>query len=211
VAEGPDARVAPDTAGMARQALDSLRDRNFRSFLVGRALGLCGFGILPFLEMYYTSAAGGGIRPGDVITYGAAQSVGFALGNLGLGWIGDRWGHRVPMILGTAVQAATLGLLLTTAGPASCLAAYAGAGIISAAGLIAYYNLLLETCRHEGRVAHIMAGNLMLAPAGLLAPLAAGLVAERCGLSWLFAACLALSLASLTWFVAFVRDPRTPN
>jgi len=68
--------------------------------------------------------------------------------------------------------------------------------------------MLLETCPHDSRLAHIMAANLILGLIAMAAPVLGGAAAAAWGVRTLFAICLAVSLISLAWVALLVREPR---
>ena len=131
-----------------------------------------------------------------------------AISTVLLGRLGDRRGHRAGVIVGAAMQVATLLVVLFSRGLASCVAAYAGAGLCAASGYVSHTNMLFETCPHDHRQAHITAANLVLSLPLLLAPVAAGVFAQRFGPRALFGACLVFSAAATAWFALAVREPR---
>lgn len=186
----------------------SLADVNFRGFLIGRTLSAFGFCILPFVALYFTSPQGGGLSGGTVVKCFAAFTAGSATAHLMLGRLGDRYGHRLGVLMGAVMQVVTLSLLLIAQGVLGCIAVYICAGFCASSAWLSHSNLLFETCPHDNRMAHITVGNLSLTPALIAAPLVAGWVARVWGLQALFAGSLAISLAALAWFVLRVREPR---
>ena len=207
--EKPDRPLRLDLGTLLRHFRRSLADANFRSYIAGRALATAGFSIVPFFAIHFTSARGGALSEGTVVASGAAMTAGAAVASLIVGRRGDRRGHRGGMLLGLGLQGLTVALLLTTGGPLGCILAYAGAGLARGSVGVSGFNLLYETCTHEGRFAHITLGNFILSFAAIGAPLAAGLAAGRWGLRPLFVVSLGLCLLALLWFVARVKEPRT--
>jgi len=198
----------PDLGGLLRHFAHSLGDRNFRAFLIGRMLSAFGFCILPFVAVYFTTAAGGSLADGTVVSCFAAYTVGSAGAHLLLGRLGDRYGHRLGVVLGATGQVVALALLLMVRGMGGCIAVYACAGFCASSAWLSHYNLLFETCPHDNRMAHITVGNLVMTPALIVAPLIAGWVARAWGLPTLFLASLLISVAALLWFGLRVREPR---
>lgn len=186
----------------------SIRDSNTRAFLVGRWLSMCGFSILPFIATHYTSADGGGLSSSFVVSCGAAQAVAGALLQVPLGRICDRRGHRVGLIFGVAMQVLTLVLVLTTAGRLSCMLAYFGVGAAIGSTALAHLNLLIETCPHDSRIAHITANNVILGLGTIIAPLLSGWIAGQYGTRTLFTICLAFSIAGVLWITSRMEEPR---
>jgi MFS family permease len=204
---------APDTAPPTpREVLDrfrhSLRDANFRSFLVGRTLTTAGFCVAPFLVLYYQSARGGALSGETVLFCSTVQVIATAVSGLLLGLAGDRYGHRIGMIAGAASQVLALGIMLASGGLASCIGVYACVGVCQGVQVVSFTNLLFETCPHDNRMAHLTLGSLALALPATVAPLLAGQVAQAFGLNVLFEICLALSAAALAWFVFMTKEPR---
>ena len=196
------------TAELLARFRHSLTDANFRAFLIGRLLSTAGFGIVPFIAVYYASERGGGLSGGTLVSLGAAMSLGTAVGNVALGRLGDVFGHRSGILIGAAAQFATLVILLSSTGQWSCLAAYFLTGVCIASSFISHYNMLFETCPHDHRFAHITVGNLVLGIGTVIFPLIAGVLAQQYGVRVLFGISLGLSGAALVWFQLRVREPR---
>lgn len=186
----------------------SLSDRNFRRYVVGRSLAVAGFGMVPFIALNYQSAQGGGLASGTIVAAGSVMTLGSAVGNLVFGKLGDRWGHRLGVIVGAVLQTVTLALLLSTRGLWSCILSYFLAGICVSSSFVSHSNLLYETCPHGHRLSHITLGNLVFALPLMLGGLLAGQVAHSWGLRSLFGLCLVLSLGGAVWMTLRVRDPR---
>lgn len=196
------------TAELIGRFVQSLREQNFRAYLIGRMLALLGFSITPFITLHFLSRAGGSISEQAIVRYGAVQALTGAAGMLYFGRLGDDIGHRRGMLICCVTQVVALLILIFFTGPWACLAASAVAGFALGAGGIAHYNLLLETCPHGERVAHVTAGNLVLSVVIVAAPLISGVVAEGYGTRALFVGCLGFSVAALAWFTFRLKEPR---
>jgi MFS family permease len=187
---------------------ESLMDKNFRAYLVGRILASCGFAIMPFIALHYRSVEGGSLAAGTIVSCGSAMSLGMAIGSLLLGRLGDRHGHRLGVLIGVGGQILSLVVLVLLPGLVGCVVAYLGAGICAPGTWVSHCNLILETCPHEHRVAHIAVGNLVLGGATFFLPLLAGVVAERFGTIVLFEFSIVFSVIAFLWFALKVKDPR---
>lgn len=186
----------------------SLRDRTMRGFLIARTLSVLGFAFPPFMALYFASPQGGELSKEFVVWCGAAQAVGTALGNFAMGRVGDRHGHRVGLFVGAAVQSVALVVPICLGGRWPCVASFMLAGFALGSTSVAHLNLLLETCPHDQRQAHITIGNVTLAIPAAAAPILAGLVGDRFGYPPIFIASLVMSLAAAGWILAKVHDPR---
>ena len=202
-------KPAPRFPELLKRFGHSLADRNFRRFLIGRVLATLGFSITPLVAAYYKSSEGGGLEGWEIIALGAAIPVGRAMSFILLGALGDRHGHRLGMVIGAAVQVITVGVVLTTSGPISCLVAYSGLGLGLGAGWICGFNMSVESCPHDHRLAHITVSALVLAAPLSVGPIACGWIADVWSFNVVFAICLALNVAALAWFVLLVKEPRT--
>lgn len=186
----------------------SLLDDNFKSFLVCRILASLGFCIIPFIAIYFKSAEGGGLSNSTIVSCGAAMTFGAAVTNLVLGRIGDMHGHRIGIITGTLMQVVTLSIILVASGGVFCIVAYFCVGICISSSFISHTNMLLETCPHDHRVAHITVGNLVLSIPLVSSPFLAGLASEHFGIRPVFMACLVFSLLAFFWCLLKVKEPR---
>ena len=204
-----EAPIRVDIIEMFSQFAHSLQRRNFRDFLIGRLLTTLGLGITPFIIIYYLSADGGELEKARIIQLSAGEWIMRSVALIGIGWIGDRWGHRFGILLGTSLQTLTLLLVVTTSGPWSCLAVYALLGLCIGASSVSHYNLLCETCPHDNRKAHIAAGNLVMLPGMILVPILAGVLVEYYGITGLMWVSLIISAVALVWFAFRFQEPRT--
>jgi hypothetical protein len=199
----------PSIKDYLRRFGQSLRDKNFRRFLVGRMLASFGFCVVPFIAVYYGSAEGGSLADATVVSCGAAMTVGMAVAHLVLGKLGDRSGHRAGIVIGAAMQVAAIIVLFLTPGWWGCVLTYVCAGVCVSAGYLSHSNMLFETCPHDHRLAHITVGNFVMGAPLIVAPLLAGLAAHAWGLKTMFLACLFFSIAAVMWFALAVKEPRT--
>ncbi len=203
-----DVRVRPDTAELMARIGKSLKMPNFRSYLVGRILAMCGFCIIPFIAVHYSSATGGGLREGTIVSCGAGMAFGMALGSLILGRMGDTFGHRLGVLIGAALQVASLLVMILMPGLAGCVVAYFTAGFCAPGAWVSHTNVIIETCPHDSRVAHISAGNLVVGACAIVVPLLAGAAAGMWGTIRLFEINLAFSVVAFLWFLFRVKEPR---
>jgi len=199
---------APTLRDIIAAARESLSDIAFRRVLMARCLSLAGFCIGPFIALHYLSAGGGGLAASLVVSMGAAQTGGSAVACMLFGRIGDRAGHRVGMLMGVVFQIGSLLSALLIKGPSGCFLAMLLAGCVGGTLMISYMNLVVESCPHKVRSAHLMIGNMVVGVAGLLFPMAGALIAARAGIPALMEVSLVVSAMALGWGVWKVKDPR---
>jgi MFS family permease len=186
----------------------SLLNENFKSFLLCRILASLGFCIIPFIAIYFKSDDGGGLSNSAIVSCGAAMTFGAAISNLALGRIGDMFGHRIGIIVGTLMQVVTLLIILVSSGLIFCIITYFCIGICISSSFMSHTNMLLETCPHDHRLAHITVGNLVLSVPLVLSPFVAGIASENFGIRPVFMTCLVFSFLSFIWCLLKVKEPR---
>ena len=188
----------------------SLGSVNFRNYLIGRVIAVCGFSLIPFIALYYTSTRGGGLSNDYVVSCFSAYTVANAVGALVLGRLGDRIGHRVGMVFGACMQVVTLGCALLLTGPAGVILTYIGAGLANSCGFVSHSNLVMEMRppENQNRVAHLSIANLVIGIPAAVAPIISGWVAGTWDVPALFGLGLGISLAAALWLGLRFKDPR---
>ena len=182
------------------------RDKNFNWFLVVRALSqfaTMGFGfyILLGLRRFHM----------DAITAGyltAALTITQTFANAGMGWLGDRIGHRILLIFGAVcalVSAIMAWYAISVAWlyPAFIFSGFANVSIwtISIAFTVDFGN-------ESERPTYIGLSNTLITPATILAPIIGGVFVDSFGFepTFIFSAIIAAMTALILIFI--VKDPR---
>ncbi len=181
---------------------------NFRRYLVGRILAVVGFSIVPFIAIYYTTAEFGNLPKDFVVSCFAAFTIANAFGSLIFGRLGDRLGHRWGILFGASMQVIALFFAISFPTAIGCILVYLFAGLTSSCAFVSHYNLVIEMCPSENRVAHISMANLLIGAPSALAPLFAGWIAAQWGIPILFLVCAIISLLAVIWFSLFFKEPR---
>lgn len=210
--EDPGTHTAAGTAGNWQQLLRSfrasLRDGNFRAYLVVRALGVMGFSMVPFISVHFARADGSGLENSFIVFCGAIQALSVAAMHVTFGLWGDRHGHRQGMLFGLSMQAAALLSVLAAHGRGGCMLTFALTGAAIGSVSVSTYNLNLETCPHNTRVAHLNLTNLLVAVPMVAGPLVSGALAAWFGTRATFAFCATMSLLALALLAARFQEPR---
>jgi MFS family permease len=133
---------------------------------------------------------------------------GQVVGNLGLGWLADRVGHRAVLVLGLGALAAGNALALAAPSVRALEPVFALLGVHYASVHISARTILLELAEEGERPTYIGLVNTALAPLTFTAPIAAGLVADRLGFPVVFALAAALCAVGLALLLALVHEPR---
>lgn len=186
----------------------SLREVNFRDYLVGRVLLTMGTGATAFFAVYFKSARGGDLSAATIIAFGACMTLTSALMSYLLGSLGDKTGHKIGVVLGSAAQIASLTVAWLARGEIACVVTFILVGAARAAALVSHQNMIYETCPHDSRVAHITLSNLVLGPFMLAVPLLTGWLIKHVGMESGIALCLIPTVLGALWLLLKMRNPR---
>jgi len=183
------------------------RDPNLAWYLTARAFGVVGSIGGGFYTVYAFRAWDAPAAQAGVFT--TLLFVGQMVGNAALGWLADRHGHRLVIILGLGATLA--GNLMAIAAPTlgAFGVVFVMMGIQIAAMNVSNLNVMLEFAPAPSeQPTYVGLGTTLVAPIAFGAPLAAGLLADAFGFLAVFlVAAVAVSVA-LALLIGRVRDPR---
>jgi MFS family permease len=210
----PDSLAAPYYPLRPRELVSrfgrSLGERNFRNYLIGRALLALGGGSAVFYSVHFHSSEGGGLAADMVFKLGTVVALSQSVASYLLGRLGDRVGHKAGIVIGALAQFASIAVAFLGTGPAACAVSFALLGVSGSAAWVSHQNMLFETCPHESRVAHITLSTIVLQPFFFLVPMATGWMMDNLptratgiGLT------LIPTLMGIAWLAWMVQDPRT--
>lgn len=183
------------------------RDTNFNWFLATRMISqfaTMGFSfyIIYALRRFHM----------DSITAGfltATLTIAQTIANAGMGWLGDKWGHRFMLIVG-AIAALFSSILAWFATsilwfyPIFLLAGLANVSIWTI-GMA----MTVDFGTEAERPIYIGLAQTLTAPATILAPLLGGWIVDSAGFIPTFSISIVLSLVMIAILVFLVKDPRT--
>ena len=182
------------------------RDTNFNWFLVARTLSQ--FATMGFA--FYIVYALRRFQM-DEITAGfltATLTISQTVANVGMGWLGDRIGHRVMLIIGAA--AATFSSLLAWFAPS--LAWFYPIFILTGFANVSIWTngmtMTVDFSGEEERPFYIGLAQTLTAPATMIAPLIGGWIADTQGFEITFAWSTILSIVMFTILVFIIKEPR---
>jgi MFS family permease len=182
------------------------RDKNFNWFLTARVLSQFGTMGFAFYIVYALRRFGM-----DEVTAGyltATLTVSQMVANAGMGWLGDRVGHRLMLVVGAAAAFfsslfAWLAPSLTWFFPIFVLSGFANVAI--------WTNGMTMTVDFSGeseRPFYIGLAQTLTAPATIIAPLIGGWIADTQGFVTTFGWSTILSVVMMLILVFLVKEPR---
>jgi MFS family permease len=183
------------------------RDTNFNWFLSARFLSQFATMGFSFYIIYALRRFNM-----DAITAGfltATLTISQTIANAGMGWLGDKWGHRSMLIIGAvaALLSATLAWLadsLLWFYPIFLLAGLANVSIWTI-GMAMTVDFGSET----ERPLYIGLSQTLTAPATIIAPLLGGWIVDSAGFIPTFSISIVLSIVMIGILIFLVKDPRT--
>jgi len=185
------------------------RDVNFNWFLIARTLsqfGTMGFSfyIIYALRRFHMDAITAGYLTAD-LTFSQM------IANAGMGWLGDKFGHRSMLILGAV--AAALSSYLAWIAPS--LSWFFPIFILSGiANVSIWTNGMTMATTFSGeteRPFYIGLAQTLTAPATMIAPILGGWIADTKGFNMTFALSTALSIVMLVILAFIIKEPLKPS
>ena len=184
------------------------QDANFSWYLASRVLifgAVIGSGFFTVYALRVLQAPAV-----DVGLFTALLLAGQMVGQLVLGWVGDRAGHRLVLVIATCVATAMNAVALGAGSLAAVSGVFAHNGIFNAAIQVSALNVLLEFApTPQQNPTYVGIERTFLAPFGFALPLAGGLLIDAIGYPFLFGVSTVFSVASAVVLVLLVRDPRS--
>lgn len=182
------------------------RDKNFRWFLFARILSQ--FGTMGFAFYIVYALRRFEMDPVSAGYLTATLTIAQTAANAGMGWLGDRVGHRLMLILGSG--SALLSSLLAWFAPS--LAWFFPIFVLSGfANVSIWMNGMTMTVDFSGeseRPFYIGLAQTLTAPATIVAPLIGGRIADTLGFESTFGWSAALAVVMIATLVFLVKEPR---
>ena len=182
------------------------RDKNFNWFLsCAHTFPICNDGIFVLHRLCLAPLSNGCSHSRlSHRTLTISQTV----ANAGMGWLGDRVGHRLMLIIGAA--AATLSSLLAWFAPS--LAWFFPIFVLSGFANVSIWTngmtMTVDFSDEEERPFYIGLAQTLTAPATIIAPLIGGWIADTQGFVSTFALSTILSVVMMAILFFLVKDPR---
>ena len=182
------------------------RDPNFRWFLAARFLSqfaIMGFSfyIVYALRSFHMNAVTAGYLT-------ATLTVSQTIANASMGWLGDKYGHRLMLVLGAVTALASSILAWNAASIAWFYPIFAFAGFTYVSIWTSGLAMTVDFGSEADRPIYIGLSQTLTAPATILAPLLGGWIADSAGFIPTFSISTLLSVAMIAILVFLVKDPR---
>ena len=182
------------------------RDANFRWFLTTRILSqFATMGFAFYIVYALRRFQMDGVTAGYLT---ATLTFSQTIANAGMGWLGDRVGHRAMLIIGAAAGA--LSSFLAWAAPS--LAWFFPIFVLSGFTNVSIWTngmtMTVDFSDEAERPFYIGLAQTLTGPATIIAPLIGGWIADTKGFIWTFALSTLLSIGMMVILFFLVKDPR---
>jgi MFS family permease len=182
------------------------RDRNFSWFLTARLMSMfatVGFTFYIIYCLRYFDM--------DAVTAGfltATLTISQTVANAGMGWLGDRWGHRTMLILGLVAVSLSSGIAWMAPSLNWFYLVFILAGVANVAIWTIGMAMTVEFGTETERPVYIGLSNTLVAPVTILAPILGGWIADTMGFKTTFAISVFAGLLTALVLWWFVKEPR---
>jgi len=182
------------------------RDKNFAWFLSARFLSqfaTMGFSfyIIYALRRFNMDAVTAGFLT-------ATLTVAQTIANAGMGWLGDRWGHRSMLIIGAVAALLSSILAWSAASIAWFYPIFLLAGIANVSIWTIGMAMTVDFGNESERPLYIGLAQTLTAPATILAPLLGGWIVDSIGFIPTFSISIILAIVTTLILIFMVKDPR---
>ncbi len=181
------------------------RDANFRSYLIARMLLILSAMGTGFITV--VSVERWGLSDGVVGAYTAILLLGQTIGNLLSGMIADRFGHKLPLVVGGISQVIAFSIAWIAPSSEWVYVVFALLGFALGTSFVSGMLISMEFSEPTQRPTYIGIANTFCGIALAVAPLLGGWVAGF-GDSWLFGGSAVVGLVAVVLLQLTVIEPR---
>ncbi|MBE0409349.1 MAG: MFS transporter [Anaerolineales bacterium] len=185
------------------------QDINFRWFLFVRMLSQLGTMAFAFYTVYAVRILGVSEGIAGILT-GILMATQIAANPI-LGWIGDRFGHRLSLEIGIMAAVASAGLAWLVVGESWFYLIFGLAGIANVALWTTPIAISLQFGNEDDRPIYIGMANTLIAPVTFLAPVIGGLLADHYGYQTTFIVSAIAGLVTVFVLHMVVKNPKQVN
>lgn len=183
------------------------KDSNFNWFLIARFLSqfaTMGFSfyIIYALRRFNMDAVTAGFLT-------ATLTISQTVANIGMGWIGDRIGHRAMLILGAFAALASAILAWSALSIVWFYPIFILTGLANVSIWTIGMTMTVDFGNESERPIYIGLSQTLTAPATIIAPILGGFIVDSSGFNPIFIISVVLSAIMISILVFLVKEPRT--
>lgn len=180
-------------------------DRNYRNFLVADALLIASTMANAFYTVYAFEKF---VLPDSYAgTFTVVLMTGMIVGSLALGYVADRFGHKLNYLVSAVATAVGCAVAIAATTVEWYLIVFLASAVSVGVMMISRLSLVAELCSVENRPSYVALTNLITSPC-ILAGVAAGWMSEWIGFESIFILAGLFSLVAIYWLLRKVQEPR---
>jgi MFS family permease len=150
----------------------------------------------------------------DAVTAGfltATLTISQTIGNIGMGWIGDRIGHRAMLILGAFAALLSAVLAWNAVSILWFYPIFLLTGLANVSIWTIGMAMTVDFGNEAERPLYIGLSQTLTAPATIIAPLIGGWIVDAAGFIPIFSISIILAIVTMLILIFMVKDPRKNN
>ncbi len=206
--EYPDDQENPDVPLLEylKSIKTVFKHKNFKNYVIARILNAFS---VPFISFVVVFASKTFSIPDKIAAdFTAILLISQAISSFLLGPLGDKYGHKLPLLIGKILILLDILILLFAKNISYIYIAFILVGFINSAFWVGDSAMVLEISPSQHKELYIGALSLILSPFSFVAPIIAGKIADVKGFQFLFITCLLISIINIVFFIYGVKDPR---
>jgi MFS family permease len=184
-------------------------DADFRWFLVARSVSQFSVMAIAFYTIFAVRNHAMSPEVAGIMT--AILFISQTLSSPLIGWLGDRFGHRVLFAIGNLLMALSAAFALFAPSLVWFYLVFAVTGIVNSTQWTSTLALSSEFGAESDRPFYIGMANTMIAPATLLAPIIGGWLADTTGFNATFSMAIFFGIATAMILLFVMKDPLGSN
>ncbi len=183
-----------------------MSDRGYAAFLVMQMLTTASRMAVPFYAIYATTSTGlsGGILALLALAYLGADT----LSNLLWGYLGDRTGFRLVLLISLTMWILSTLILLGLHSPAAIFVAFFGLGASQSGYMMAAQTMILEFGSREEMPMRLAISSSAEGITSSVSPIVGGIVADALGYPAVFGISIGFLVLGLVCLILMVKEPR---
>ena len=183
-----------------------MSDPGYAAFLVMQMLTTASRMAVPFYAIYATTSTGlsGGILALLALAYLGADT----LSNLLWGYLGDKTGFRLVLLISLSMWIASTLVLLGLHSPAAIFVAFFGLGASQSGYMMAAQTMILEFGNREEMPMRLAISSSAEGITSSVSPIVGGVVADALGYPAVFGISIGFLVLGLACLVLMVKEPR---
>lgn len=181
-------------------------DHNFRHFLISYSISRLGMMAVGFFIVFGNDTFE--LSGADVGTLTAVLIGSQAVMQVVMGWLGDRYGHKLNLTISAFSIALASVFAIASTSFVTLIPAFMLLGTAIASDNIAKFNIVLEFAVPEDQPTFIGLTNTLLAPVTFLGPIIGGLIATTLSYQGMFVVAMSCAVVGGLLLLFWVQEPR---